>query len=211
LPVAPLGATINPTTGVFSWTPTQAQFEANHTLSVRVTDAAGASTTTTINLITQITTKTVKFDVTLDAWPMSRNSDHTLTAFIRNVGSSTDLQSIGVSDPDEDGSFTGTVSGLYAGNYDVVIDGSQWLSDLQSNINFPTFGTAVGGTFALLSGDPIDDEIVQTDDYLALSFAFDTTPSDGAWNKDVDFNGDEIINTDDYLILSGNFDLTGDL
>lgn len=211
LPTAPLGATINPTTGVFSWTPTQAQFEANHTLSVRVTDAAGATATTTINLITQITTKTVKFDVSLDAWPMSRNSDHSLTAYIRNVGSPTDLQSIVVADPEEDGSFTGTVSGLYTGNYDVVIDGSQWLSDLQSNINFPTFGTAVGGTFALLSGDPIDDEIVQTDDYLALSFAFDTTPSDGAWNKDVDFNGDEIINTDDYLILSGNFDLTGDL
>jgi uncharacterized delta-60 repeat protein len=35
---APSGASINPTTGVFSWTPTETQGPASHTFTVRVTD-----------------------------------------------------------------------------------------------------------------------------------------------------------------------------
>ncbi len=35
---APAGATIDPTTGEFSWTPTEAQGPAVHSVTVRVTD-----------------------------------------------------------------------------------------------------------------------------------------------------------------------------
>ena len=64
--------------------------------------------------------------------------------------------------------------------------------------------------FNLINGDAVSDNIVNTDDYLALSDAFGTDPLDSLWNAQADFDGNLLVNTDDYLILSGNFDIAGD-
>jgi hypothetical protein len=50
---APAGATINESTGQFSWTPTQAQTPGNYVITVRVTDdgAPPASATTTFTIV----------------------------------------------------------------------------------------------------------------------------------------------------------------
>jgi len=53
-------------------------------------------------------------------------------------------------------------------------------------------------------------DAVNTDDFLSLSDAFDTTPSDTKWNIQADIDGNGVVNTDDYLILSDNFDVAGD-
>src|SRR6185503_20676420 len=49
-PGAPAGATINPTTGVFSWTPTQADGGSARTVTIRVTDNNSASDFETITI-----------------------------------------------------------------------------------------------------------------------------------------------------------------
>ncbi|MEE8452908.1 MAG: peptidylprolyl isomerase, partial [Thermoguttaceae bacterium] len=47
---APAGATIHPDTGLFTWTPTPAQGPADYSITVRVTDATGLSSTQTVNV-----------------------------------------------------------------------------------------------------------------------------------------------------------------
>src|SRR4030095_152032 len=49
-PGAPAGAAINPTTGVFSWTPTEADGGSARNVTIRVTDSASASDFETITI-----------------------------------------------------------------------------------------------------------------------------------------------------------------
>ncbi|WP_082893819.1 tandem-95 repeat protein [Rufibacter ruber] len=51
---APAGATINATTGVFSWTPTEAQGAGSYTFKVRVTDGALADEATVTLQVTEV-------------------------------------------------------------------------------------------------------------------------------------------------------------
>lgn len=160
--------------------------------------------------LSTVSQQIVNMTIGLDAWPLSRNSEVTLTAKLRNVGSTTALTTFTMSDPDENGVFTATIPGTYTGNYNIWINGNQWNSKA-SDTTLTASGTSNLGSISLLSGDGVDNDIVNTDDYLQLSFAFDTVPGDGAWNALADYDGNDIINTDDYLILSGNFDSAGDL
>ena len=55
-----------------------------------------------------------------------------------------------------------------------------------------------------------DDQIINTDDYLVLSGAFDTAEGTPEYVIGADLDKNGIVNTDDYLILSANFDTSGD-
>lgn len=68
-------------------------------------------------------------------------------------------------------------------------------------------------------GDVNDDNVINTDDYLAFSDNFDRSDADPGWYAknaagvspaDCDFDGDGFVSTDDYDELSLGFDQLGD-
>lgn len=72
---APAGATINPTTGVFSWTPTANQGPANYQVTVSVTDngtpalSDSENITITVNEVNQPTTEHIRYlSTTSNSW-----------------------------------------------------------------------------------------------------------------------------------------------
>lgn len=95
-----------------------------------------------------------------------------------------------------------------SGAYELYVSGSHWLRKM---VPFNLGTTDVAGlNLSLINGDVVQDNLINTDDYLALSGAFDTVPSDPSWNANADLDENGIINSDDYLILSFNFDTSGD-
>lgn len=94
------------------------------------------------------------------------------------------------------------------GAYSARIKGSTWLAK-----SVPITVTNAGATIAsttLINGDVNGNNLINTDDYLDLSGAFDTTFGDAGYLEGADLDCNGIINTDDYLILSANFDQVGD-
>lgn len=91
----------------------------------------------------------------------------------------------------------------------VEISGSHWLAKKSPAVILTVLGT---NTFSpsLINGDCDNNNLINTDDYLILSGAFDTLEGDPGYEANADLNLDDIVNTDDYLILSNNFDLVGD-
>lgn len=61
-----------------------------------------------------------------------------------------------------------------------------------------------------IAGDCDNNDIINTDDYLVLSNAFDTSVGDPTFDSRADIDGTGTVTTDDYLILSENFDLSGE-
>lgn len=110
-----------------------------------------------------------------------------------------------------DGTF---VAAFFPGTFDIYYSGGSFLSKKAGNVTLGAVGTTTDlGDIQLLNGDIDGNDIINTDDYLLLSGAFDTVPGDAAYDDNiyVDIDQNEVVNTDDYLILSGNFDNTGDL
>ncbi len=66
------------------------------------------------------------------------------------------------------------------------------------------------GTINLLPGDCNADNFVDFFDYLILSAAYETTPSDSAWDPTADINEDGSVDFFDYLLLSDEYDTEGD-
>jgi hypothetical protein len=106
-----------------------------------------------------------------------------------------------------DGQYS--LSTQITGSAVVAVSGSHWLTKKSSPITLVASGS---NTFspALTNGDCDGNNLVNTDDYLILSNAFDTSEGDAGFAPGADLNEDDIINTDDYLILSTNFDTVGD-
>lgn len=96
------------------------------------------------------------------------------------------------------------------GTYDLAIRSTTHLSVLRTGILVQDLGTSTGLVALPFNGDANGDNNITTDDYLALSLAFDTGDGDPGWDPLADFNGDGFVTTDDYLILSQNFDLSGE-
>ena len=96
------------------------------------------------------------------------------------------------------------------GSYSVLAKATHWLRKASSPVSITSTGCATVTSLSLLNGDVDGNNLINTDDYLALSNAFDTIPGDPTWNAEADLNGNSLVNTDDYLIFSNNFDLVGD-
>lgn len=94
------------------------------------------------------------------------------------------------------------------GNYNLSIKTTHWLRDA-TTVNTSS-GSVSGVNFAPINGDCDENNFINTDDYLILSEAFDTSLEDEGFDAGADLDENGIINTDDYLILSGNFDNVGD-
>lgn len=120
---------------------------------------------------------------------------------------------------DGDSNYTIT---LPAGNYQLSF--KPWKC-LRKNLNVDvTSGDVSNANITCLLGNIKRDDIINTDDYLALSQFFDMSDTTGAeydqawndwrtWNGDLqappswcDLNYNGLVDTDDYLFLSNNFD-----
>ncbi len=64
-------------------------------------------------------------------------------------------------------------------------------------------------SYALLNGDCDGNDFVNTDDYLILNAAFDSSEEDANYDVRADLDLSGFVGTDDYLLLNANFDLSG--
>ena len=148
----------------------------------------------------------IKGTVSLGTPYLGRKANVPLFYEIRNSTTNVLMQG-GTMYADNAGNYE--ISTTLAGTAKVLVRGPHWLwrQNLPIVLNGSTYS---GVNFNLINGDAVSDNIVNTDDYLALSDAFGTDPLDSLWNAQADFDGNLLVNTDDYLILSGNFDIAGD-
>lgn len=131
-----------------------------------------------------------------------------ITIEIRNVGSTTPLQST-VVNLASTGAFTLDVSNtLLPGTYDVAAKGSHWLRKKLGSISVNTVG-ANGLAFELINGDVDGDNEVTLVDFGRLSAAFGTSLGDAGFDLEADLNGDQEVNLFDYAILAARFTLVG--
>jgi len=72
--IVPTGASINPVTGVFSWTPTAAQAGSIYSFGVRVTDAGGLYSDQTVNIAVAYTWSGILGSAVLGADPRAGSS-----------------------------------------------------------------------------------------------------------------------------------------
>lgn len=204
----PSGASINPTTGVFSFTPTGAQLGQTFNIQVRVTDNGSPilSDTETVTINSIIVNKTITGTVTLNDW-IPDEAGTGFTFELMNVGGSTPIQTatgtLGAS-----GVYGVTVTGLVGGTYDLYIKSSHWLRQKVGSVSVsPAGGSA---DFSLINGDVNNDNEVGPADFALLSAAFGTFLGDPGYSAAADLNGDEEIGPADFAILSANFGTFGD-
>ena len=97
---------------------------------------------------------------------------------------------------------------LGSGDHTLTVKGTHWLA--KSLVVNP--GTKSDLDFTAINGDcdADADNKIDLGDYLALSSAFDSAPSDSNWNPMCDLDGSGQVELNDYLILVGNFDMVGD-
>lgn len=206
---APAGASIHPTTGVFTWVPTEAQGPGAYPLTVRVTDNGTPNLSDEENITVTVNevTKTISGIVTLGDY-FGDPTTQQVTFQIRNVGSSSSLETYNVT-LGSGGSFSFDLAAvLPAGVYDITAKGSHWLRARRSSVTISPTG-ATGQNFTLANGDVDQDNEVAIGDYAALSAAYGSEPGDPNWNPNADLNGDGTVDIGDFAILSGNFGMSG--
>jgi hypothetical protein len=206
---APSGATIHPTTGVFTWVPTEAQGPGVYPVTVRVTDngTPNLSDEENITITVNELDKTISGVVTLGDFAGNPTTQQ-VTFQIRNVGSTSALESHTVTlGPGGAFSFN-LLPVLPAGVYDITAKGSHWLRARRTSITIAPTGVA-GQNFTLTNGDVDGDNEVSIGDYAALSAAYGSEPGDSNWNPNADLNGDGTVDIGDFAILSGNFGMSG--
>lgn len=170
----------------------------------------GGSPTTTQQYSLKIETfasRVLLLFATLQDWPKSRNSEITLTGTFFKPGETTPLGTLALTDPEEDGIFQAKIPGNWPANLKLLVNGNRWLSVARS---ITLVSGIYSATMTFTSGDCVDSDSINTDDYLALNTAFDTGVGQPRWNPLCDFNGDDYVGTDDYLVLNKNFDMNGD-
>lgn len=203
---APGSASINPSTGAFTWTPSNSDFENNYTFTVRVSDPGGLTADRTVTIHTRISSKTFSGTITLQSLSVSP-AGHTVELQIRPVGSLVPTQTLTVT-LDGSGHYSATVTGLLVGNYDVAFKGTHWLRHNNGNVAVSTSGLSLDDS--LMNGDANGDNVVDSTDYFILSDAYDTSVGDPSFDPLADLNEDGTVDAADYFILSDAYDFIGD-
>lgn len=208
---APAGASIDPASGVFTWTPTEAQGPGQYTFDVRVTDngVPALSASETITVTVNEVVKTIAGSVDLQDFFGSLVAE-TVAFEFRSPGSTTPLETVNaILSPTGTFSFALAPDNLPAGVYDVTAKGSHWLRQKTASVSIAPNG-ASGLTFSLANGDIDGDNEIGIGDFSPLSAAFGTSEGDPGWNALADLNGDGSVDIGDFAILSSNFGMIGD-
>lgn len=167
------------------------------------TPAPGGGTSSGLNF--NVSKTTVSGTVTLGDYPDATGVDVVME--IRAVGSTTPILTKTITLSNAAGSYSTQVD-IAPGTYDVAFKPSHWLRSIAHSTTFAS--AAVSASVSVINGDVDGNNLINTDDYLAYSLAFDTVVGDPGFLPGADLNGDGLITTDDYLIFSANFDIAGE-
>lgn len=177
------------------------QPNTNYVLRAIYTDGNGLSTT--VDRTISFNTATVGGTITLQSYT---GAMPTVTVQVRNVGSTTALQTYNVT-PAANGSFT--IPSPPAGHYDFAFKASHWLQKVVSNVNVTASG-ATGVSPSLFNGDINGDNAVTLGDFAQLRAAYGSTPGASNWNANADLNGDGAVTLGDFATLRQNYGRQGD-
>jgi len=209
----PSGMTINPSSGVISWSPAIADRVGSYTFTVSVSDGGSPilsdSESVTLNFVA--TSKTVGGTINLLDYIGSAYLGQQVDVEIRNVGSTTPIagQAFTVTvNPDGSYGFT-TPNPLPNGTYDIAFKGSHWLRKVVGSVTLAP-GVTNSVSTSLINGDVDGDNSVTIFDYIELSDKFDLNLGDPGFNENADLDGDGAITIFDYIVLSDTFDQFGD-
>lgn len=207
---APAGATIDPSTGVFNWTPTEAQGPNQYTFDVKVEDNGTPimSDSETITITVNESAKVIRGNVALQNWTAAL-AGQTVSFDIRIAGSEVVLESHdAVLDANGDYMFVMNTM-LEAGTYDMAAKSSHWLRKNLASVNVGAYG-ANGQNYTLINGDYDGDNEITLVDFGAVSASFGTADGDTGFDPNADLDGDLEVTLVDIGIVSGNFGLSGD-
>lgn len=143
--------------------------------------------------------------VTLASAIAGSTADLPITIEVRNVGSSTALESRTVQlSPDGSYSFVSPLRG----NYALAFKGDRWLRSVTSTMSIQSAQTD-GVNITLTPGDVNGDNTINLTDFSQLSSAYGATPASPFWNAHADLNLDGTVNLVDFSLLSTNYGKSG--
>jgi hypothetical protein len=96
--------------------------------------------------------------------------------------------------------FTWNTTGYGMGNYEVIVNATPVLGEVNIVDNSLSYGVAVS-----IPGDFNGDFNVGPADFALLAAAYGSTPSKPSWNPNCDINGDNRIGPYDFAMLSSHF------
>ncbi len=165
---APSGASLDPTTGQFRWTPTFAQADADYTLTVKVVDAAGLSATTDVQIhvnapvspvLNAINPLTVYFGSTASFTAVA-NDTNAHDSFTYSLGSGVPA---GVAIDPSTGVFTWKpTAGQTPGDYEITVTATNAASLTDSTTAVVHVLAAVNPTLAVINAQTISAGRVAT-------------------------------------------------
>jgi hypothetical protein len=199
---APAGASINPTSGAFTWSPTNAQIGPSYTFNVVVSDGVTTgSQSVTIN--TSISSKTLTGTINLE--DITNPNGFVVEIRLTGLSGVTTLNAT----LNSAGAYSLPLTGLLQGSYEVAVVGPTWLRKATPGVTLAS-GSNTAPSVTLLNGDVDGDNQVSILDYLQLSTAYDTQVGDPGYDINADLDKDGFVSILDYLIVSRNYGLEGD-
>ncbi|MBX7134583.1 MAG: putative Ig domain-containing protein [Fimbriimonadaceae bacterium] len=212
-PGAPAGLTVDPQSGVLSWTPTESQGVGIYSVTVGVQDGLGGVDEKSFQITVREVVKTISGRIELQDYlgditgqPITielRIPGQPVALFVRTVN----LTATGSFQ------FTATSNAVPAGTYDIAVKGSHWLKRLMPSVAIAANGRSgidFGGALSLINGDADGDNEVAIGDFAVISAAYGSAIGDPNWLASADLDGDLEVSIGDYAILSANYGLAGD-
>lgn len=200
---APAGAAIDPTTGVFTWTPTDAQVGGPYAIKVVASEFYQGRT----NKRAETT-----FQVMVTIGLVEVSGKLTLTDYVGPVNGLVATLSLGgglenhVVALDAQGKYRFTTR--RRGVFDISAVSRSWLRRRVSGLDI----TSAGGKkdLALLyNGDINGSNTINIADFIALRAAFGSSSGSANWNPLADLDGNGSVSVADFLILRKNLGRSG--
>lgn len=198
----PSGASINPTTGLFSWTPRENQSGITHNFTVRVADngspsqAATRTFQITVNEIAKILLGSANLqDLTV------ASTGTAVEVYLLNPGTETIAETL-YTNLDGSGNFS-VESIANAGTYDVRVYSFRYLTRRFNGLVIPNSGMTLP-LADLISGDVDGDNEVGPGDFELIVATFGTN------DPGADVDGDGEIGPTDFEVIVRNFGISGE-
>ena len=206
-PGAPAGAAIDSVSGLFTWTPTEADGPGVFPITVRVTDD-GSPALDDFETV-QITVTEVNQAPVLDPIGNPSASDVGQSISFTATASDPDVPANGLTFTLDAGAPAGAAIDPQTGNFEWTPSAGQGAGTYFVTVRVTDDGLPALDDFedltivVLQPGDVDGDGDVDFDDFLGLQIGFGTTS--GAARSDGDLDGDGDVDFDDFLILQINF------
>jgi hypothetical protein len=198
----PSGATINPSTGLFSWTPRENQSGITHSFTVRVADngSPAQSATRTFQITVNEVAKIIQGSVELQD-SVTPPTGIAAEVYLMTPGTETIVETLFTS-LDSSGNFS-VESFANAGTYDVRVYSFKHLTRKFSSLAIPNSGLLIP-LASLIAGDIDGDNEIGPGDFELIVAAF------GGEDPGADVDNDGEVGPSDFEIIVRNFGLGGE-